>query len=108
MKIAAMAETHYIDLMPHDPLGPVCTAATIHMCAAVPNLAWCEVDPYESATTDHDKYFVNRPIHKNGEFSVDDKPGLGVDVNEELIKEQSFKFWETPRLIKPDNSYTNW
>lgn len=39
MKIAAMAETHYIDVMPHDPLGPICTAATLQMCAAIPNLA---------------------------------------------------------------------
>ncbi len=108
MKVAAMAEMHYIDLMPHDPLGPVCTAATIHMCAAVPNLSWCEVDPYESATPDHEKYFVNRPIHENGVFQISDAPGLGVDVHEELVKEQSFKFWETPRLVKPDGSYTNW
>lgn len=108
MKIAAMAETHYIDLMPHDPLGPICTAATIHMCAAVPNLAWCEVDPYESATPDHDKYFINRPIHKDGVFKVSSTPGLGVDVNEDLLRDQTFKFWETPRLIKPDGSYTNW
>ncbi len=108
MKVAAMAETHYIDLMPHDPLGPICTAATIHMCAAVPNLSWCEVDPYESATPDHEKYFINRPIHENGVFQISDAPGIGVDVREDLVKEQSFKFWETPRLIKPDGSYTNW
>jgi galactonate dehydratase len=103
-----MAEMHYIDLMPHDPLGPICTAATIHMCAAVPNLSWCEVDPYEAATPDHDRYFVNRPIHERGVFQLSDAPGLGVDVKEDLVKEQSFKFWETPRLVKPDGSYTNW
>jgi len=37
MKVAAWSEAHYVDLMPHNPLGPVCTAATIHMAAAVPN-----------------------------------------------------------------------
>ncbi|MEZ4678932.1 MAG: enolase C-terminal domain-like protein [Caldilineaceae bacterium] len=42
-KVAAMAEAHYIDLMPHNPLGPVCTAATVHLAAAVPNFAWLEV-----------------------------------------------------------------
>ena len=43
MKVAGWAEAHYIDLMPHNPLGPVCTAATIQMAAAVPNFSWLEV-----------------------------------------------------------------
>ncbi len=108
MKVAAMAESHYIDLMPHDPLGPVCTAATIQVCAAAPNVAWCEVAPYDSDRSDHDKFFINRPVDINCEYAVGDVPGLGIDVVEELIKEQSFKFWEAPRLYKPDGSYTNW
>ena len=33
---------HYIDLMPHNPLGPVSTAACIHLGAAVPNFAYLE------------------------------------------------------------------
>ena len=36
------SETHYIDMMPHNPLGPVSTAASIHFAAAVPNFAWLE------------------------------------------------------------------
>ena len=28
MKVASLAEAHYIDLMPHNPLGPICTAAS--------------------------------------------------------------------------------
>ena len=43
MKVASLAEVHYIDLMPHNPLGTVCTAATIHLAAAVPNFAWLEI-----------------------------------------------------------------
>ncbi|QKX17578.1 mandelate racemase/muconate lactonizing enzyme family protein [Microbulbifer sp. YPW1] len=108
MKVAAMAESHYIDIMPHDPLGPVCTAATIQMCAAVPNLSWCEIAPYDSNKSDHDKYFINRPIESNRVYPVGDAPGLGIDVHEEMLAEQSFKFWEAPRLYKPDGSYTNW
>lgn len=108
MKIASLAETHYIDLMPHDPLGPVCTAATIQMAAAVPNFAWCELAPYDADKSDHDQYFPNRPLPIDCAYPVHDTPGLGIEVNEELIKEQSFKFWEAPRLYKPDGSYTNW
>ena len=32
MKVAAWSEAHYVDLMPHNPLGPICTAATVHFC----------------------------------------------------------------------------
>ena len=40
MKVAGWAEAHYIDVMPHNPLGPVCTAASIHFSAAVPNFSF--------------------------------------------------------------------
>jgi hypothetical protein len=43
VKIASMAEAHYIDLMPHNPLGPLCTAATVHLAAAIPNHSWLEI-----------------------------------------------------------------
>ena len=35
--MAGWSEAHYVDLMPHNPLGPICTAATIHFSAAVAN-----------------------------------------------------------------------
>ena len=43
MKVAGWCEAHYIDLMPHNPLGPVCTAASVHLAAAVPNFAWARI-----------------------------------------------------------------
>lgn len=108
MKIAAMAETHYIDVMPHDPLGPICTAATLQMCAAIPNLAWTEIAPYTTDTDDQEKYFSGIPIEEDCVFKLNDTPGHGVDVDEDLIKDQKFEFWEPPRRYKPDGSYTNW
>ena len=38
MKVAGWSEAHYVDMMPHNPLGPICTAATIHFSAAVAEL----------------------------------------------------------------------
>ena len=108
MKIAAMAEAHYIDLMPHDPLGPVCTAATIHMSAAVPNLAWQEVDPYGVDTTDYTRMFPVRPVLDGPRFAIPDTPGLGIEADEEAIRAATFAYWEPPRRYKPDGSYTNW
>lgn len=108
MKIAAMAETHYIDVMPHDPLGPVCTAATIQFCAAIPNLSWCEVDPYGVDTSVYDRMFPKRPRLETTRFAVPDAPGLGIEVDEDAVRAAKFEFWEPPRRYKPDGSYTNW
>jgi len=110
MKVAAMAEAHYIDLMPHNPLGPVCTAATIHLAAAVPNFGWLEVrtSPTENLKFDNAEIFPNQPELDGTSFPVLDTPGLGVDVDEDYIKQQSFKFWEAPKLKKRDGSVTNW
>lgn len=109
LKVAAAAETHYIDVMPHDPLGPICSAATIQLCAAIPNFAWCEVAPYEVRDDgDRDAVFVNSPEENDCYYNVGDAPGHGVDVIEEEVAERTFKFWEAPRMKKPDGSFTNW
>ena len=42
MKVAGWSEAHYVDMMPHNPLGPICTAATLHFAAAVANFSWLE------------------------------------------------------------------
>ena len=49
MKVAGWSEAHYVDLMPHNPLGPICTAATVHFAAAVANFSWleCRATPTE-------------------------------------------------------------
>lgn len=110
MKVASAAETHYIDVMPHDPLGPVCSAATIQFAAAIPNFAWCEVSPYEGrGHPDLARIFINPPTESNGVYEVSHAPGHGVDINEEQLEDVSaFKFWEAPRMKKPDGSFTNW
>jgi len=110
MKVASMSEAHYIDLMPHNPLGPICTAATIHLAAAVPNFAWLEVrvSPTENAGRYDDDLFPVQPKLEGARFRVPDSPGLGVEFNEELAAKQSFKFWEAPHLRRCDGSYTNW
>ena len=108
MRIAAMAETHYIDVMPHDPLSPVCTAATLQLCAAIPNLSWCEVAPYGVDDAAYDRLFPVRPRLEATTFPVSQAPGLGIEVDEEAVRAARFEFWEPPRRYKPDGSYTNW
>ncbi|MCK0129281.1 mandelate racemase/muconate lactonizing enzyme family protein [Erythrobacter sp. F6033] len=109
MKVAAMAETHYIDVMPHDPLGPICTAASLQICAAIPNCGWYEVAPYALRDGDEEGlYFEHAPHEENCALEITDRPGHGVLVNEEAVEAASFKFWEAPRMTRPDGSFTNW
>jgi galactonate dehydratase len=110
MKVAGWAEAHYIDLMPHNPLGPICTAATIHLAAAVPNFAWLEVrsSPTEKLGFDDSELFPVQPRLEGTRFPVPTTPGLGVEFDETVAARQEFQFWEAPHLHRRDASYTNW
>jgi galactonate dehydratase len=110
MKVAAMAEAHYIDLMPHNPLGPICTAATVHLAAAVPNFAWLEVrsSPTEAGQFYDPDWFPVQAQQDGARYIVPDAPGLGVEFNEERAKAAEFRYWEAPHLRRRDGSYTNW
>ncbi|MAG35459.1 MAG: galactonate dehydratase, partial [Dehalococcoidia bacterium] len=104
-KVAGWSEAHYIDLMPHNPLGPVSTAANIHFGAAVPNYAWLEVRALEF--TFSDDLFPAQPRLEGTGYAVPTEPGLGVEVNEALLG-KPFRYWEAPHLHRRDGSYTNW
>ncbi len=109
MKVAGWSEAHYVDLMPHNPLGPVCTAATVHLAAAVPNFAWLETrDPEYQLGFDSAEFFPVQPRLDGADYPVTDLPGLGVEVNEAAVQAQSLRFWEAPHLRRRDGSVTNW
>ncbi|WDR04499.1 mandelate racemase/muconate lactonizing enzyme family protein [Devosia rhodophyticola] len=111
MKVAGWSEAHYVDMMPHNPLGPICTAATVHFAAAVPNFSWLETraSPGESYLGFNDSaIFTGQPVLNGAVYDVSDAPGLGIEVDEETVKQQSFKFWEAPHLHRNDGSITNW
>ena len=110
VKVAAMAEAHYIDLMPHNPIGSINTAATIHLAAAVPNFAWLEeVNTPAQQMGTNDPYFYTKQPHLDGpRYLLPTEHGLGVDFNEELALSREFRPVEIPRLQRKDGSLTNW
>ena len=111
MKVAGWSEAHYVDMMPHNPLGPICTAATIHFSAAVANFSWLEtrVDAADLyAGTPTAEMFPQMPSLDGAVYLVPDGPGLGIEVDEKLLTAASFKFWEAPHLRRRDGSVTNW
>lgn len=110
MKVAGWSERFYVDLMPHNPLGPICTAATVHMAAAVPNFSWAETrqSPVENLGFHDPEIFPVQIALEGAAYLVPDTPGLGVEVNEDLIARQTFTHLECPHLKHPDGSVTNW
>ena len=109
MKVIGWAEAHYIDMMPHNPLGPICTIATVHMAAATPNFAWLETwrSPFQSDAHEDDSVFKSELKFADARFAVPDAPGLGIDVVEDRLDE-AFRHWEAPHLRRKDGSHTNW
>ena len=110
-KVAGWAEAHYIDLMPHNPLGPINTAATAHLGMATPNFAWLEMfQRTEEVEAEHDKLYPGHFRAIGGRMDVPDRPGLGVDVNEDLIANSPLRpdNWINTRLHRRDGSVTNW
>ena len=51
LKIAHWAETHYIDVAPHNPLGPISAAACVAFCMSLTNVGVQEM-PYQPGTID--------------------------------------------------------
>ena len=80
-KIAAIAEANDIPFAPHNPSGPVANAATLQLAACCPNFCILEI---MYSDVDYRKYVTNENlVYENGRIRIGDKPGLGIELNEE-------------------------
>ncbi|MGA2985950.1 MAG: galactonate dehydratase [Terriglobia bacterium] len=89
-KIAAMADARSMMVAPHNSNGPVCTAASVHFDFCTPNIKVqeCFDDFSESWVVEA---VPGTPRPQDGYFHLPQGPGLGVSLNEDLIKEHPFK-----------------
>ena len=92
--------------MLHNPLGPICTAASIHLAAAVPNFDTLEDRTREGLVYSKEQFPI-QPTLEGDHYTLPTGPGLGVEFNEEAAGEP-FEFWEAPHLHRRDGSSTNW
>lgn len=104
-KVAAMAETHYIDVVPHCPIGPLCCAASVHLAAAIPNFAVLE---YVFGQDKAPGVFTTAMRFNAPCFEIPDAPGLGIEVHEERMAEYPWQPWLPPLYHRPDGGFTNW
>ncbi len=84
MKIAAAAEAHEVNVAPHNFYGHLCTMMNAHFAAAVPNLRIMETD-IDRIAWDHE-LFTHVPEFVDGHLIMPDRPGWGIEPNEEAIR----------------------
>ncbi|MBY6048910.1 mandelate racemase/muconate lactonizing enzyme family protein [Vannielia litorea] len=114
-KIAAIAEAHYVNVAPHNPMGPLATAVNVHFCAAQPNFKILEYRlPGTSAfltrdmvKTDEAAGYVKDPyMPVDGHLELrPDRPGWGVEIDEEFLATDRYIHWERKLPVRPDGSY---
>jgi galactonate dehydratase len=76
-KIAAYADTHYVPIAPHNPAGPICNAAAMHLAAAIPN--FLVLEQMEDQRAIRDRCSQQPIVLEDGHFLLPDRPGLGVE-----------------------------
>lgn len=87
-KMAAMADSQYVTFAPHNVGGPLSTAACLHLGACTTNFKIQEhfndfVDSWVKQAASGPGY----PEVVDGYFSIPSGPGLGVELNEDFIRE---------------------
>ena len=113
-KIAAMAEAYDVALAPHCPLGPVALNACLQVDAVSYNAYIQEQSMgihYNVGKTVLD-YVNNKEDFEfiDGYVKMPSKPGLGVEVNKELIIEENKTphAWKNPVWRHADGSIAEW
>jgi galactonate dehydratase len=83
-KMANLAETWNVPFAPHNPNGPLSTIASAHVMATIPNFFRQEFMlkdvPWRDGCLSHPLPVVD------GHFELPDRPGLGFDVDEEVLR----------------------
>ncbi len=107
-RIAALAEAHRISLAPHNPQGPVSTAASLEFGFSQPSYIICETvhadvpwrgDIVEEGYTVDPHGRIVRP---------NTRPGLGISIDEEAVKKHPFEQESLQRVFHRDGSVGDW
>ncbi len=113
-KIIAMAEAYDIAAAPHAPYGPIALAATLQIDVCSPNVFIQE----QSLGIHYNKGFdlldfvKNKEIfqYKDGYVDIPTKPGLGLEIDEDKVKEVSAEglYWTNPNWKNYDGTKAEW
>lgn len=101
-KIAAMAESFYVTLAPHNPMGPVATAVNLHLAASIPNFLILEYIPDDQSPR---RDLVDEPVRLvDGYLQLPTRPGLGIELNEDAFSRYPYRTWHRAFPLRDDGS----
>ncbi len=101
--IAGMAEAWYAAIAPHNPMGPISLAAGIQIAAAIPNFLCQEQVSLGEG-------YLREPFRvEGGTVAVPDRPGLGVELDENALADKIDHDWRNRETYDPDDgSVVDW
>lgn len=94
---AGLAETYYVDIAPHVPLGPIALASAIQLAAAIPNFLMTE------HVTLGEGYLKKPFVVRDGYVDLPTAPGLGIELDENALADKIGKEWRYPELVDADD-----
>ncbi|KAI0701056.1 enolase C-terminal domain-like protein [Cytidiella melzeri] len=116
-RIASLTETYDVALAPHCPLGPIALAACMQVDATAPNFVIQEMSwqIHYNKGADLFSYLVHTSVFtiKEGYVDVMNGTGLGIDINEALVRGISAEYvkekaWRNDVWTGPDGSLREW
>jgi L-alanine-DL-glutamate epimerase-like enolase superfamily enzyme len=83
-KVADLCEMHYVNLTLHNISSPIGTMGGVHLSAAIPN--FLALEWHAASVPFFDKLIKGGegPMIRNGRVEVPDRPGLGIDLDEDV------------------------
>jgi galactonate dehydratase len=107
-RIAALAEAHRIALAPHNPQGPVSTAASLEFGFSQPSYIICET-VHNDVPWRQDVVSEGFTIEKAGRIvRPNSRPGLGIEINEAEVQKHPFQQELLQRVFHRDGSIGDW
>ena len=113
-KIAAAAEMYDIAVAPHAPYGPIALAATLQLDMCTPNVFIQEqsLGIHYNKGFDLIDFVKNKEVFmfKDGYLDVPEKPGLGIEIDEDLVKKVAAEglVWSNPKWKNYDGTIAEW
>lgn len=107
-RIAALADAYRLALAPHNPQGPISTAASLEFGFSQPSYVICEsvhADVPWRADVVEEYYAIDLATRT---VTPNSNPGLGVSVNEEEVRKHPFQEEIKQRVFYPDGSVGDW
>jgi galactonate dehydratase len=107
-RVAALADVHRVALAPHNPTGPVSTAASIEFGFSQPGYVICEA-VHNDVPWRADVVSEGFTVERDGRIvRPSERPGLGVELDEAEIAKHPFEPEVVQRVFYPDGSVGDW